>query len=721
MPTITIASKDDINAVKDTAQKSLESHSNDSTKHITADERSKWNAAKAHADSAHAPSKAQENVIETIKVNGNTIIPDSKSVNITIPSSLPASDVHDWAKSSTKPSYTASEVGADPDGSANKALANAKTYTDTQISSAVSTKVDKVEGSSLISKKDLDQISTNKDNIAKLIGSGNGSIDTMIDEKINEWASKLTDDGVVNTYAEAIQWIADHGSEYTTLLGDVSNKVDKVSGKGLSTNDLTSSLKSNYDSAYTHSQSAHARTDATKVEKSNTNGNIKINGTETVVYTHPVGTNPHGTTKSDVGLGNVPNVSTNDQTPTYSDATTFATLTSGEKISVALGKIKLAITNLINHIANKNNPHGVTKAQVGLENVENKSSETIRNELTSNNIATALGYTPVASDTTYANFVKSGTGAKSGLVPAPPTTAGTAKYLREDGTWVEPPNTTYSSKTASKNGTDSSLVTTGEKYNWNTAKTHADSAHAPSNAQANIIESIKVNGNSITPTNKSVNITIPEVASATSSKAGITKIYDTTGINTDGTMSQKAITDAIGSGSGGSSTSTRKSIILDADNITDIDIPFTINDTKNLIVYLNGILLVPSIHYTSTTSKITLTGYEGKSGDIVTFIGNDSVSTSSEILATEVGIQDAAGNYPNANSVENALIQLANNTKNIVKYDSDTIMTAKFIAQNNTDYGVKQVRNIFLIEKSDAEISMPQGSSGDICIIYNNE
>lgn len=39
--------------------------------------------------------------------------------------------------------------------------------------------------------------------------------------------------------------------------------------------------------AYDHSQVAHARSDATKTEKSSTNGNIKINGTETTVYTHP--------------------------------------------------------------------------------------------------------------------------------------------------------------------------------------------------------------------------------------------------------------------------------------------------------------------------------------------------------------------------------------------------------------------------------------------------
>lgn len=47
---------------------------------------------------------------------------------------------------------------------------------------------------------------------------------------------------------------------------------------------------------------------ATKVEASTTNGKIKINNTETTVYAHPgSGTNPHGTTKSDVGLGSVGN------------------------------------------------------------------------------------------------------------------------------------------------------------------------------------------------------------------------------------------------------------------------------------------------------------------------------------------------------------------------------------------------------------------------------
>ena len=66
--------------------KTLNSHINDSVIHITSAERTNWNAAKTHADSAHAPSDAQANVIETVKVNGTALTPSSKAVNITVPS-----------------------------------------------------------------------------------------------------------------------------------------------------------------------------------------------------------------------------------------------------------------------------------------------------------------------------------------------------------------------------------------------------------------------------------------------------------------------------------------------------------------------------------------------------------------------------------------------------------------------------------------------------------
>lgn len=92
-----------------------------------------------------------------------------------------------------------------------------------------------------------------------------------------------------------------------------------------------------------------------------------------IAYDHSQKTsgNPHKVTKGDVGLSNVPNVTTNDQAPTFTESTTLTKLTSGEKLFVAFGKISKAITDLINHIANKNNPHKVTKTQVGLGSVGN--------------------------------------------------------------------------------------------------------------------------------------------------------------------------------------------------------------------------------------------------------------------------------------------------------------------------------------------------------------
>lgn len=68
-------------------------------------------------------------------------------------------------------------------------------------------------------------------------------------------------------------------------------------------------------------------TGATLVADSTTNGNILINGVQNVVYTHPTGTNPHGTTKADVGLGSVENKSA---------ATILAELSSAQ-IATSLG------------------------------------------------------------------------------------------------------------------------------------------------------------------------------------------------------------------------------------------------------------------------------------------------------------------------------------------------------------------------------------------------
>lgn len=75
--------------------------------------------------------------------------------------------------------------------------------------------------------------------------------------------------------------------------------------------------------------------------------------------------NPHGVTKQQVGLGNVPNLAPSDQVQNFTEATALVNISSGEKNSTLFGKIKLAISKLIDHLNSRNNPHNTTAAQVG--------------------------------------------------------------------------------------------------------------------------------------------------------------------------------------------------------------------------------------------------------------------------------------------------------------------------------------------------------------------
>ena len=73
--------------------------------------------------------------------------------------------------------------------------------------------------------------------------------------------------------------------------------------------------------------------------------------------------NPHQVTKVQVGLGNVPNVSTNNQTPTFTEAEQITEIESGSTLRVLLGQIKRAIRELINHVAAEN-PHNIPPAGI---------------------------------------------------------------------------------------------------------------------------------------------------------------------------------------------------------------------------------------------------------------------------------------------------------------------------------------------------------------------
>ena len=151
-----------------------------------------------------------------------------------------------------------------------------------------------------------------------------------------------------------------------------------------------------------------------------------------------------------------------------------------------LNTLNLAIGNKANfsdleaHIKDKLNPHSVTKEQIGLGNVENKNSATIREELTNENVINALGYTPSQTDTKYI-IVTSST---DGLVPKFDAADGTIDnssadwvFTNKSGSigWYKLPenafkNTIYTEATSSING----LMSSEDKVKLDTITEDAD-------------------------------------------------------------------------------------------------------------------------------------------------------------------------------------------------------------------------------------------------------
>ncbi len=194
---------------------------------LTDDLKANYDAAYAYSQENHAPVDAEKNVIVGVKVNGVDLAVDGeRKVDVSVPTALSQLSEDDTHKVATA--------------------------------------------------EQLTQIGTNKTDIGVLkADGGEGSIKKMIADAINTFATEITEDGTINTYKEVIDWIATHGAEFAELVGEVENKVDKIAGKGLSTNDVTDELKANYDAAYAHSQVVEG--------------------------------NPHNVTATDLGLGKVQN------------------------------------------------------------------------------------------------------------------------------------------------------------------------------------------------------------------------------------------------------------------------------------------------------------------------------------------------------------------------------------------------------------------------------
>lgn len=178
--------------------------------------------------------------------------------------------------------------------------------------------------------------------------------------------------------------------------------------------------------------------------------------------------NPHKVTKEQVGLGNVENLSINDQIPIYEEAEKLENISSGEKISTAFGKIKRAITSLIAHINNFDNPHKLTKNQIELGNVNNTSD-------VDKPVSTAQ---QKAIDDAYANSNKYTDEKIADLIDGAPETLDTLKEVAdaiEKSKTVEEALNSAIGKKANQTeldthiGNDTIHITSDERTKWNDA------------------------------------------------------------------------------------------------------------------------------------------------------------------------------------------------------------------------------------------------------------
>lgn len=234
--------------------------------------------------------------------------------------------------------------------------------------------------------------------------------------------------------------------KWKTLL---SGKVDKVDGKGLSTNDFTTDEKTKLSGIAagankTTVDSAMSSTSTNPVQNKVVKAELEKKAN--VNHTHDLS-----------AMVNTLEVSTD--TPTDEDyyvsqaagggttTTTYYRRPLKVLLEYIKGKLaKVAVSGSYNDLSNK-----PTIPTVGNGTVTIKQAGATKGSFSMNQ-AGNVEVNLTDDNTTYSEFVKSGTGAKAGLVPAPSTTAGTSKYLREDGTWATPKDTTYSDASQSAHG-----------------------------------------------------------------------------------------------------------------------------------------------------------------------------------------------------------------------------------------------------------------------------
>ena len=116
-------------------------------------------------------------------------------------------------------------------------------------------------------------IKNNKDAIDVLNGGDtiNGSVAKSVKDAINDFATKMSEDGTVNTFKELVDYVAAHGSEYTDAIADIAaNKsaIDTLNGTG--TGSVSKAVNDAIDGLHIGDYAKSADVENTYVKKNGT-------------------------------------------------------------------------------------------------------------------------------------------------------------------------------------------------------------------------------------------------------------------------------------------------------------------------------------------------------------------------------------------------------------------------------------------------------------------
>lgn len=109
-------------------------------------------------------------------------------------------------------------------------LQQAKTYADGKDTAIAEAKKAGTDAAAAVKTLEDGQVKKNADAISVLNGTSavDGSVDKKVADAINEFSTKISDNGTVDTFKELIDYAATHQGEYSTLSGDVQKNTTAI-------------------------------------------------------------------------------------------------------------------------------------------------------------------------------------------------------------------------------------------------------------------------------------------------------------------------------------------------------------------------------------------------------------------------------------------------------------------------------------------------------------